>query len=86
MVHTGDIPFIRNLCDKAFITTDNLKIPMLMHTGELPYICKVCGKGCFLSFDLKKHTLVYTKHKLRGVFIMYCLSVRNYKLHVRFHK
>ena len=43
-IHTGEVPFECNTCEKRFEEKGTLKKHESTHTGKVPYECETCKK------------------------------------------
>ena len=42
--HTGEMPYVCDICDKGFAVKERLRLHQRTHTGERPYECDQCDK------------------------------------------
>ena len=42
--HTGEMPYVCDICDKGFAVKERLRLHQRTHTGERPYQCDQCDK------------------------------------------
>ena len=54
-LHSGEMPYACQHCNKKFNSAYDLKRHLRIHTGEKPYVCQQCSKKFTDGSSLKKH-------------------------------
>jgi KRAB domain-containing zinc finger protein len=70
-IHTGDKPFIFNICNKGFTEPGPLVKHCHIHTGERPYKCDICGRGFADSSSSVGHKRSHTAEKSFTCYVCY---------------
>ena len=60
LTHTGESPFVCDICSKAFKTNGNLQDHKRRHLKEKPWKCTKCPKTYYRGYLLKSH--IQKKH------------------------
>ena len=53
------MPFVCDVCNKAYTNNQNLKLHKVDHSNERPFACDVCNKTYTNSQNLKLHKMIH---------------------------
>jgi len=81
-LHSGDKPYVCDVCGQTFAQSSTLTYHKRRHTGEKPYQCDTCGMSFSVSSSLITHTRKHTGEPLPGASVSQ--SVRTHA-HARTH-
>jgi len=59
-LHTGERPFICQICEKRFTRVTNIRSHEQMHTEVSRFICQICEKRLTRASYLRTHILIHT--------------------------
>jgi uncharacterized Zn-finger protein len=61
-IHSGERPYVCDLCHRGFITADKLKAHVRTHTGDRPFVCDFCNKSFITADGLRCHRVTFCPH------------------------